>query len=132
MGKLERAGALCVGGGALITGAVGVFVSDNQAGTAGLFVIAFAFLVIGIQGTPLIKFSSGDQSLELARRQLAQKLTDKADSTPSADAANAYADAAAIVEGSRQAPMFGDARGYERDVFANFSTSGSGGECNSS
>lgn len=50
------------------TGAAAVFISDNQAGTAALFVVAVAFLLIGIQGTPLTRFASGDHSAEFAAK----------------------------------------------------------------
>ncbi|BBY47642.1 hypothetical protein MARA_11100 [Mycolicibacterium arabiense] len=113
----ERAMALLIGFAALGGGAVAVFASANQAGTAGLLVIALAFLVIGTQGTPLIKLSSGEQSLELTRKRIRRELTEQAESAPTAEVANAYEDAAAIVDGSWRDTSFASARGYERDVF---------------
>ncbi|OBB73655.1 hypothetical protein [Mycobacterium sp. 852014-52144_SCH5372336] len=113
----ERAVALLIGLAAVGGGAVAVFTSDNQAGTAGLLVIALAFLVIGTQGTPLVKLSSGEQTLELTKRRIRRELTEQAENAPTAEAANAYEDAAAIVEGSWKETSFASARGYERDVF---------------
>ncbi|UNQ33890.1 hypothetical protein [Prescottella equi] len=55
-------------------GIAAVFISDNQAGTAALFVIAVAFLLIGVQGTPLKRFASGDHSAEFDRRAARNKL----------------------------------------------------------
>lgn len=68
LNKGERAAALGFGtvfGGA---GVAAVFLSENQAGTAALFLLAAALLLIGIQGTPLTRFGSGDNSAEFARR----------------------------------------------------------------
>jgi hypothetical protein len=72
----ERTAAVIVGVAASGTGTTAVFVTDNQAGTAALFVVAVAFLLIGIQGTPLTRFASGDNSADFARRQNAQKAKD--------------------------------------------------------
>jgi hypothetical protein len=55
-----------IAGGA---GGYAVFSTPNQAGTAVLLVIAAAFLLIGVQGTPLIKLGSGANNLELERRR---------------------------------------------------------------
>jgi hypothetical protein len=46
-----------------------VFASSNQAGTAILLVLSAIFLLIGIQGTSLIRFSSGSNTFELERRK---------------------------------------------------------------
>jgi hypothetical protein len=56
--KWERICALIVG--AVCGGAGGyvVFEKSNQAGTAILLILAAIFLLIGVQGTPLIRFGS--------------------------------------------------------------------------
>jgi hypothetical protein len=46
-----------------------VFASSNQAGTAILLVLSAIFLLIGIQGTSLIRFSTGSNTFELERRK---------------------------------------------------------------
>lgn len=45
-----------------------LFTSTNQAGTAALLLVAAAFLLIGVQGTALVRFGSGSTSVELDRR----------------------------------------------------------------
>jgi hypothetical protein len=65
----ERVCALTVGaicGGA---GGYAVFERSNQAGTAMLLILAAIFLLIGVQGTPLIRFGSTSGSVELERRR---------------------------------------------------------------
>lgn len=69
MHVLERLGAVVLGLAFGVFGIIAVFKSDNQAGTAGLMVAAVAFLLIGVQGTLLVKFGSGSSSVELARRR---------------------------------------------------------------
>src|SRR5580700_972047 len=67
--KWERICALIVG--AVCGGAGGyvVFEKSNQAGTAILLILAAIFLLIGVQGTPLIRFGSNSGSVELERRR---------------------------------------------------------------
>jgi hypothetical protein len=55
-----------IAGGA---GGYAVYERSNQAGSVMLLVVAAVFLLIGIQGTPLIKFGSNSGSLELERRR---------------------------------------------------------------
>lgn len=67
--KWERICALAIGsicGGA---GGYAVFEKSNQAGTAMLLILAAIFLLIGVQGTPLIRFGSNSGSVELERRR---------------------------------------------------------------
>jgi putative peptidoglycan lipid II flippase len=52
---LERRFALAIGTAAGVAGGCAVFVSSNQAGTALLLLIALVFLVIGLEGTPLLR-----------------------------------------------------------------------------
>ena len=61
--KWERICALAIGaicGGA---GGYAAFEKSNQAGTAMLLILAAIFLLIGIQGTPLIKFGIAQEAL---------------------------------------------------------------------
>lgn len=55
---------IAAGGG----GGYAVFASTNQAGTAILLILSAIFLLIGIQGTSLIRFSTGSNTVELERR----------------------------------------------------------------
>jgi hypothetical protein len=67
--RWERIGALVVG---LISAAVAgfaLFLTSNQAGTAAFTVVAAAFLLIGVQGTALVRMSSGSGTVELERRR---------------------------------------------------------------
>jgi hypothetical protein len=67
--KWERICALAIGvicGGA---GGYAAFERSNQAGTAMLLILAAIFLLIGVQGTPLIRFGSSSGSVELERRR---------------------------------------------------------------
>lgn len=69
MNPWERWTAGAIGLVATGAGTTAVFISDNQAGTAALFVVAVAFLLIGVQGTPLTRFASGDHSADFAARR---------------------------------------------------------------
>ena len=61
--------ALGVGIAAGAGGGYAVFASGNQAGTAILLILSAIFLLIGIQGTSLIRFSTGSNTVELERRK---------------------------------------------------------------
>lgn len=69
LGWKERATALGVGIASGGGGAYAVFASSNQAGTAILLVLSAIFLLIGIQGTSLIRFSTGSNTVEPERRR---------------------------------------------------------------
>ncbi|MFF0818378.1 hypothetical protein ACFYVR_25010 [Rhodococcus sp. NPDC003318] len=75
MSPWERWTAGAIGLAATGAGTTAVFVSDNQAGTAALFVVAVAFLLIGVQGTPLTRFASGDHSADFAARRTRRKIS---------------------------------------------------------
>ncbi|WP_140158147.1 hypothetical protein [Micromonospora sp. NBS 11-29] len=69
LGRWERLGASALG---LVAGGGGgwaVFTTDNQAGSAVLVVIGAAFLLMGLQGTPLIRVGGADSGVELERRR---------------------------------------------------------------
>lgn len=67
--RWERAIALAVGVASGGGGGYAVFASTNQAGTAILLILSALFLLIGIQGTSLIRFSTGSNTVELERRR---------------------------------------------------------------
>ncbi|PPJ04114.1 hypothetical protein C5E51_26310 [Nocardia nova] len=78
-------------------GVFAVFDSSNQAGTAALFVAAAAFLLMGVQGTPLAKFGSGDQAVVFReRRRIQKQLLEKAAAEKTVEGAEAYVNAAEI------------------------------------
>ncbi len=92
----ERGLAVLIGLAAGVPGVFAVFDSSNQAGTAVLLIAAVAFLLIGVQGTPLIKLASGQNSVEMTQRRIGKKLLGKARSTDNPVEKDAYADAAVI------------------------------------
>lgn len=69
LGRWERSCALILGSVSLGAGSAAVFISDNGAGTSVLLIVAAAMLLIGIQGTPLIRVGGDAASFELARRR---------------------------------------------------------------
>jgi len=75
-----------------------LFKSANQAGTAALLLVAAAFLLIGVQGTALIRFGSGSTSVELDRRAAAavQRADEVAEQDP--QLAMGILEGAAIIE----------------------------------
>src|SRR5437762_4589508 len=66
--RWERAAAMVIGTVLAGLAILALFTSSNQAGTAALLLVAAAFLLIGIQGTALVRFGSGSASIELDRR----------------------------------------------------------------
>ena len=78
LGSGERWGAVAAGVPALVAGGAAVFLSGNGAGTAILLVLAAALLLIGIQGTPLIRIGGEQASIELERRRRAERLIKEA------------------------------------------------------
>jgi len=88
---------------------VALFTSSNQAGTAALLLVAAAFLLIGVQGTALIRFGSGSASVELDRRVAAavQRADEVAEQDPRL--ALGILEGAAIIE-----PRVGPAAGAFR------------------
>src|SRR5215467_13552202 len=67
----ERAVAIIIGAAFAGVAIFALFNSANQAGTAALLLVAAAFLLIGVQGTALVRFGSGSTSVELDRRAVA-------------------------------------------------------------
>jgi hypothetical protein len=74
LNKVERSGAAILGLLATLAGTWAVFTTENQAGSAALILIGAAFCLMGVQGTPLIRFGSGDNSLVLERRRKRQRV----------------------------------------------------------
>jgi len=66
MTRLERQCAVGIGLAAGIGGAVAVFTTSNQVGTAFLLLISLVFLVMGVEGTPLLR-GLGTDGLKLRR-----------------------------------------------------------------
>lgn len=97
---IERTSAGVVGVAAGGAGAFALFVTDNQAGTAAMLVIAVAFLLIAIQGTPLTRFGSGEHAIELERRRFGKELVDQAEAEPDLEAKEALITAAETVDPS--------------------------------
>lgn len=106
LSKHERGLALGLGVASGTAGTVAVFVSENQAGTAALFILAAALLLMGVQGTPLTRFGSGEHSVEFTRRRLGRELIAQARLEPSSERATAYVEAAEIVSpGTQDSPV---------------------------
>lgn len=93
----ERAIAIIVG---IIAGGAGgyaVFVSANQAGTSVLLILSATFLLIGVQGTSLIRFSTGSNTVELERKRRVVEVEKAAEEAVQEDDIDR---AAGIVEGA--------------------------------
>jgi len=69
--RWERTVAIIIGAAFAGVAIFALFNSANQAGTAALLLVAAAFLLIGLQGTALVRFGSGSTSVELDRRAAA-------------------------------------------------------------
>jgi len=93
----ERVIAVALGLGAGGAGGVAVFVTSNQAGAASLVIVGATLLLIGIQGTRLLKFGGGGTTIEMARAQLAVRLLDRARTEEDAEVAEGIAQAAEMV-----------------------------------
>jgi hypothetical protein len=116
--KWERICALAIGaicGGA---GGYAAFEKSNQAGTAMLLILAAIFLLIGIQGTPLIKFgtSSGSVELERRRRRKVQEALDQANEENNAEKAEGIVEGVKLVAPDLVPRSFNVYREYEDSV----------------
>lgn len=116
MRKWERVAALCAG---LVLGAVGcvaVFLSANQAGTTALLLAAAVFLLIGIQGTLLVRVSGGSNAAEFERRlrqeTFIERVTKEAEANP--ERAEAMVESASILE-PELIPPVNMALAYDRE-----------------
>ena len=97
MGRLERAAASVVGLAASGFGVYAVFRSDNQAGTAVLLIAGIAFLLVGIQGTPLLRLRAGESGIDLERRYRARRVADEAKLEQNEDVAAGMMEAVSII-----------------------------------
>jgi len=97
--KWERICALIVGAVCSGAGGYAVFEKSNQAGTAMLLILAAIFLLIGVQGTPLIRFgsSSGSVELERRRRRKVQQALKQANEEASAEKAEGIVEGVKLV-----------------------------------
>jgi hypothetical protein len=96
LNPVERAIALALGLAALVCGTVAVFRSGNQAGTAVLLAAALAFLLVGVQGAPLLR--PDPAKLELARRRRIDRVLAELAAEPNPDVARGALAAAAAIE----------------------------------
>jgi hypothetical protein len=74
---VERWVASLVGLVGIGVGGVGIFLSDNQAGTTAILLLGAVFLLMGVQGTAIIK--AGKDSVELDRRLAVRRVIEKAE-----------------------------------------------------
>ena len=116
--KWERICALTVGticGGA---GGYAVFEKSNQAGTAMLLILAAIFLLIGVQGTPLIRFGSNSGSVELERRRRrkVQQALEQANEENNTEKAEGIVEGVKIVAPDLVPRSLDTYRQYEDDV----------------
>lgn len=116
--KWERICALTIGaicGGA---GGYAVFERSNQAGTAMLLILAAIFLLIGVQGTPLIRFgsNSGTVELERRRRRKVQQALEQANEENNAEKAEGIVQGVKLVAPDLVPKSFESYRQYEDDV----------------
>ncbi len=113
----ERLVALGVGitsGGA---GGYAVFATSNQAGTAVLLALAAVFCLVGIQGTPLIRFASGSNSIELDRRRRSiDQAIEEAKAEENLDKAAGIVQGAVIAEPNLPRPAYYDYVVYEQEL----------------
>lgn len=116
--KWERICALTIGaicGGA---GGYAAFERSNQAGTAMLLILAAIFLLIGVQGTPLIRFGSNSGSVELERRRRrkVQQALEQADEENNAEKAEGIVQGVRLVAPDLVPRSFESYRQYEDNV----------------
>ena len=76
LGTRERWLAGLIGLAGVSVGGVGIFLSDNQAGTTAILLLGAVFLLMGVQGTAITK--AGKDSVELERRREARKVLSEA------------------------------------------------------
>jgi Restriction endonuclease len=115
-GWLERAGCIFVG---VIAGSAGGYVAferSNQLGSAVLLVIGAVFLVIGIQGTRLMRFTSGSNVVELEQKRRIIVAAEKAQEEGNPERASGIVEGAAIVNPALSAQATG--LQYELQVHA--------------
>jgi hypothetical protein len=116
LGKAERGTAIAVGTMAGGAGGYAVFASSNQAGTAILLILSAIFLLIGIQGTSLIRFSTGTSTVELERRRRVEQALEKASREPDLERAEGIVEGIAIANPTFPSLPEAQARLYKRKL----------------
>jgi hypothetical protein len=113
MTRLERQCALGIGLAAGIAGGIAVFTTSNQVGTAFLLLISLVFLVMGVEGTPLLRIR-GFSADSLRRRRASRARQQGGEESP-ADRPDTMqaADGARVVP-----PARGEDMSYEDRVMA--------------
>ena len=116
--KWERICALTVGAVCGGAGGYAVFEKSNQAGTAMLLILAAIFLLIGVQGTPLIRFGSNSGSVELERRRRrkVQQALEQANEENNAEKAEGIVEGVKLVAPDLVPRSFDSYRQYEYSV----------------
>jgi hypothetical protein len=103
---LERACCIIVGVIAGVAGGYVAFERSNQLGSAVLLVIGAVFLIVGIQGTRLTRFTSGSNIVELEqKKRIIADAIEKAQDEGNIEKASGIVEGAAIA-----APALGLAR----------------------
>lgn len=117
MHRWERALALTFGVGVATAGAVSTFTDTNQAGSAALVVVGAALVLVGVQGTRLVKLGGSSASAEFERRMAEQKVIEAITSEPDPDVAKGIAEGVVLVDPAL-APAASMALGYETMALA--------------
>jgi hypothetical protein len=118
LAKWERSCALLIGAVCGEAGGYTVFERSNQAGTVMLLILAAIFLLIGVQGTPLIKFgsSSGSVELELRRRRNVKEALERANEESSPEKAEGIVEGVKLVAPDLVPASYNPYRQYEDAV----------------
>jgi len=104
---LERACCIIVGVIAAGAGGYVAFERSNQLGSAVLLVVGAVFLVIGIQGTRLMRFTSGSNIVELEhKKRIVVDAIEKAQDEGNIEKASGIAEGAAIVAPALRLPRY--------------------------
>ena len=112
----ERLGSIVLG---LATGGAGgyaVFATSNQAGSAALILAGAAFLLIGLQGTRLVKLGGGGSSIEMARYEAAAQVMERAEREKDPEKAEGMVEAAAMISPTVVRSPQAEARRYEDEL----------------
>lgn len=112
----ERLGSVVLGLGAGGVGGYAVFATSNQAGSAALVLAGAAFLLIGLQGTRLVKLGGGGSSIEMARYEAAAQLVEHAERERDPEKAEGMAEAAAMISPTVARSPRAEARRYEDEL----------------
>ncbi|MGI9002759.1 MAG: hypothetical protein ACR2GH_14030 [Pseudonocardia sp.] len=106
----ERSVAAIFGLAGTGVGGVGIFLSENQAGTTAILILGAAFMLMAIQGTPIRKAS--EESLEMADREAVDRTVGKAKVKLKEEGPG---EARAVLEGATAArPDITDSPGFRR------------------